>query len=388
MKQAETVNNKRRYGFAKPSLVRIFSLIDGIGGALVRPFRRRGAWPDPQRIALVNFAHIGDVLLTTPAIAAIRSRYPHAHLTMVVAPWSEAVVAHNPRLDDVIAYRPSWWDRSRGSPYFIPSEFWALVQLVRHQRCDWVISFKSFFQENLAFALAGVPRRIGYGLYGGGFLQTDLVPFKWEAHTVLQHLALCAAVDAPASTLKLEMFVAPEDERAADALIGTARRPLIAMHVGAGYPSKLWPIDRYAELANRLAEQHAATIVFVGGNDDLPLIERLPIDLRAPHIIAAGRLSVPQTAALITRCVAFVGNDSGPAHIAAAVGTPAVVIFSGENDVSRWKPWGDPVLALQHLPECGLCGLKVCNRDHVCMTSISVEQVQAAVSGVVGWSTR
>jgi heptosyltransferase-2 len=371
----------RTYGFVKPSLIRLFSLVDGVGKVLATPFKHRGVWADPQRILLVNLAHIGDVLLTTPAIAAVRARFPQAHVAMLVAPWSREVVAHNPRLNEVIAYRASWWDRSRGSPYWAPREFFALVRELRQKHFDWVINFKSFFQENLAFALAGIPRRVGYGLYGGGFLQTDCAPFAWQSHVVLQHLTLTDTIGAHAPNPKLEMFVSPDDERCAATWLSQAPASRwVAMHVGAGYPSKLWALERYAQLANRLAETDGVAIALVGGKDDLPLIAQMRPTLRAPHVVVAGQASISQTAAVIQRCVAFVGNDSGPAHLAAAMNVPTVTIFSGENDAALWRPWGERVTVLQHKPVCWLCGLRVCNRDHVCMTEISVEQGLAALA--------
>jgi lipopolysaccharide heptosyltransferase II len=375
---------QRRYGFVKPSLIHLFTVVDAVGDALTAPFRRSGNLAQPSSILLINLAHIGDVLLTTPAIAALRERFPHAHIAMLVSPWSKDIVTDNPRLDEVMVYRPSWWDRNRGSPYLVWHEFATLVNLLRRKRFDCVLNFKSFFQENLAVALAGIPRRVGYGLYGGGFLQTDLVPIEWNKHIVLQHLSLAQALGASSPNPKPEIYPSPQDEAASDHFLAETAPPhaghlRIALHVGAGYPSKLWPVERYAQLASILAVRYDAACVLVGGKDDLPVIERMQGSLRAPCLIAAGKLSLPETAALLKRCDVFVGNDSGPAHIAAAMGTPTVVIFSGENDAELWKPWGDPVIVLQHKPVCWRCGLRVCNRDHACMTEITVEQVLAAV---------
>ena len=121
-------------------------------------------------------------------------------------------------------------------------------------------------------------------------------------------------------------------------------------------------------------------IVVVGGREDIPLIERFRALTSADPVIAAGRLSVQATAALLARCRAFVGNDSGPAHLAAAVGVPSVVLFSGTNDVAIWRPWGQGAMTIQEHPPCAPCGLAVCARaDHACMTWITVDRVLEAV---------
>jgi lipopolysaccharide heptosyltransferase II len=330
----------------------------------------------------VNLAHLGDVLMTTPAITALAERFPNAEIVMLVGPWGRPAIEHHPKIHEVIEDRASWFDRGRGSPYLVPSEFATLVRRLHKGDFDVAILFKSFFQENLVASLAGIPCRVGYGLYGGGFLHTSLVPFPWGAHTVEQHLALVKALGCTVRDARLEVFPTADEQREAAALLdgpGT----WIALHLGAGVPARQWPIERYARLAEELAARFAARIVLVGAKEDLPLLERFRALTSLAPAVAAGRLNVTATAALLSRCVAFVGNDSGPAHLAAAAGIPTVVVFSGTNDVAVWKPWGEHVVTLQEHPECAPCGLSMCARaDHACMTWISVERVLAAVAAV------
>jgi len=370
----------RRYGFIKPHLVRLFTAVDAIGGLLAAPLIGATRCRPPQRILLVNFAHIGDVLMTTPAIAAIRAAHPGAHIAMLVGPWCESVVSHHPSLDEVLVQRPSWWDREQGSRYLAPRAFLQLVQALREGRFDAVVNFKSFFQENLACALAGIPQRIGYGLYGGGFLHTTCVPFRWSAHTVEQHLVLAAALGGRSDGHSVEIFPTEEDTRKVEDWLSGAARPLFALHLGAGAPSKRWPIERFAQLARILGERLDAHILLVGGRDDAPLAVRFLEHASAAPLDAVGMFTMPQLAVLLRHCRAFVGNDSGPAHVAAAVGIPTVTVFSGTNDVDVWRPWGRSVATLQERPECAPCGLSTCKRDdHACMTNIEAARVFAAL---------
>jgi ADP-heptose:LPS heptosyltransferase len=339
-------NSGRRYGFAKPRLVRLFTAVDALGELFVAPLLSRPPTTAPARILLVNLAHIGDVVMTSPAIALLRQAHPEAHLAMLVGPWSEGAVARNPRLDDILVRRASWWDRQRGSPYFVLPEFLDLVRTLRGHRFDLAVNFKSFFQENLACALAGIPRRVGFDLYGGGFLQTVHVPFPWGAHTVEQHLALASAacdrtLEAPdprRASPPLEIFTAAADEQAAAAFLTGVREPLVAIHLGSGAPARIWPVQRYAELADRLAERFGVKIVLVGGADDAALIEEFRRRARHPALLAAGRLDVPQTTALLRRCRLLIGNNSGPVHLAAAAGIPTLAVFSGTNAPCRSCP--------------------------------------------------
>jgi ADP-heptose:LPS heptosyltransferase len=161
---------------------------------------------------------------------------------------------------------------------------------------------------------------------------------------------------------------------------------LVALHLGAGTPAKQWPVERYAQLADRLVQARRATIVLVGGAEDAPLIQEFCQHAGAPPLVAAGSFSVPQTAALLRRCALFVGNDSGPAHLAAAAECPTLVIFSGTNTPEQWRPWGQNVVCLQEKPECAPCGLGICRRDdHACLTRITVDRVLETIDTL--WPT-
>ena len=374
---------RHRYGFVKPWLIGLFSSVDAVGGAMRRLVPRRPIPGSVHRVLLINLAHMGDVLMTTPAIAALARRFPDAEISMLVGPWGRETIANHPKIHEVIEHRAAWFDRARGSPYLAPAEFAALVRRLRRGKFDAAVNFKSFFQENLAAALAGIPWRVGYGLYGGGFLHTACIPFPWGAHTVEQHLALVQALGCDPGDPRLEVFPDVEDRRQAAALLDGAAT-WVAMHLGAGIPARRWPIERFARLADELVKRLGTRVVIVGGADDLPLVERFRTLTSTPPVVAAGKFGVMGTAALLARCAGFVGNDSGPAHLAAAVGVPAVVLFSGTNDVAVWKPWGPRVVTLQEHPECAPCGLSVCARaDHACMTWITVDRVQAVLAGIL-----
>src|SRR5213593_3790908 len=147
----------RRYGFVKPWLKGLFAVVDGVGGGFRRMVKPVPVPDAPRRILLVNLAHLGDVLMTTPAIAAVSERFPSAEIAMLVGPWGREAIARHPRIHQVIEHRASWHDRARGSRYLEPAAFLGLVGRLRRADFDIAVLFKSFFQENLAAALAGIP---------------------------------------------------------------------------------------------------------------------------------------------------------------------------------------------------------------------------------------
>lgn len=386
----------RRYGFVKPHLTLLFSIIDALGYRLLPP--RRVVMKRVERVLLMNLAHIGDVLMTTPAIEAVRQAYPKAHLAFLAGPWSADLLKSNPFIDNLIIYPASWWDRSLsqrwGLGYYLrllhECSCGPLVHLLREGRFDLSVNFKSFFQENLAVFAARIPCRLGYGIYGGGFLLTHCISFPWHLHNVErnQELLWGSGVMPRQPHARPTVHLTVEDRQAAEAFLSqqgvkVSSHPLMALHVGAGYPSKRWPLERYTILAEELIRSKGARIILVGGREDLPHIEAMQPHLEG-SLIAAGQLSITQTAALLARCQLFVGNDSAPAHLAVAVGTPSVVLFSGENDARIWRPYGERCIVIQKFPPCYPCGKARCPYDHSCMREITVEEVLEAVESLAG----
>ena len=391
---------QRRYGFVKPYLITLFMLIDGLGGLV---FRTRSQPPQhPRRILLINLAHIGDVVMSTPAIHAVRLANPSAHLAVMVGPWGAGVLKNNPDVDEVLVYHAAWWYRSgsrralssAAQPFSYMSmlhtcSVGSLYRLLKNGRFDVSIDFKSFFQENLAVCRAGIPWRVGFGIYGGGFLLSHVPDYPWYSHVVERNLALVRdsgiGVDCRDCQEWPQVFFSDEDRSAVQVFleahgVGDSDR-LVALHIGAGYPSKRWPVARYARLADELVGIYGIRVVLVGGNDDLPLIQEMVTAVASGLLIAAGKLSITATTALLSRCCLFIGNDSGPAHLATAIGIQAIVLFSGENDAPCWRPYGDNCTVIGKSVDCSPCGRRVCNRGHECMTGISVEEVIEAVKG-------
>jgi heptosyltransferase II len=377
MPESSSPRNDRRYAFVDPRWLRLFAVVDGVGSRL---FPRRSApIGNPGRILIVNFAHLGDVVLATAAIRTVRANRPQAYVAVLVSPGSAPILRGHRAVNEVMEFDAPWWVRGEARRRFDPLAIARLADRIRAGRFDLVVQLKSFFQENLAAAIAGVPSRVGFGIYGGGFLQTHEVAYPWDAHTVEQNGALLAACGILDSAPRLDVQPGADDERAARAVIPGEGAPLAAIHLGAGAPAKMWPLERFVDVGERLAAR-GYTIVLVGGSDDAALGAQYAA--RATHrpIDLAGRLEPLATAEVLRRCRVFVGADSAPAHLAASMGVPVVSVFSGTNEPSQWRPWGADVEVLQRRPTCAPCGLTVCSRpNHDCMIGITVDDANRAI---------
>ena len=373
----------------------LFSLIDFLGGALFklcrlvarRPSARR-AVTSPRSILLVQLDHLGDAVLSTGLLAALRTRYSHARIEVLAAPWNCEVFAGCQAVQRIFvcsrnrfAAKPSWlWPAALA--------YWAWRLRRRHY--DLGIDVRGEFPHATLLWLAGARRRIGCAAGGGGFLLTDSVDYDPIRH---QAASRAAFLDLLQPALERATGILPPRFDPSSAARKSASRflqeldafgsgPLVLLHVGAGTQAKCWPVEHWQELLGRLTlERGDLRMVLVGGTPDVTRARQITGDLPWPNLADwTGRLNIAELAAVAERAAVFVGADSGPAHLAAAVRTPVVVLFSGTNDARVWKPVGFDVTVLQHPVACAGCRSRQCPvPDHPCMQGLKPERVAQAV---------
>ena len=402
-------------------LVRVVDALGAVALALWRVFRRAPKVHDPRRILLVQLDHLGDAVLTSPMFPRLKAAYPHARIDVLASGSNHAVFEADPVVDRVWIADRNWFERRPGG-FALGSAVWALGRRLRRERYDLGIDVRGDVLSILVLALAGVRRRVGWAMGGGGFLLTDIAHWVPERHEVRSRLALLErlGIDA-ADPVRVLVHVGDEDRARVAARLRaewretvpvgarasraatTARRvhrrlptslghgrfddepPLIAVHLGAGTAAKRWPASHWRRLIERLLHD-GRRVVVVGGKDDVEWSRPLE-----PHPLLrdwSGRLSVTETAALLERADLFIGADSGPAHIAAAAGVPSLVLFSGTNRPAQWRPWSRRSLVLKERVRCSPCHRKVCPlADHPCLTGITPDRVHRAAHRWVSRNT-
>jgi lipopolysaccharide heptosyltransferase II len=370
-----------------------------------------GTQKSALRVVLIRPDHLGDMLFVTPALRWLRAQMPGAHLSALVGPWAKAVLANNPQLDDIQTLDFPGFTRTpsmRGGAAAKPSPLapyttlWPAAQRLRAQRYDAaiILRFDHWWGALLA-KLAGIPRRIGYDVPEVRPFINDVVRYERERHEVLQNVRLAArAAQAaePASLspagLPLEFQVAPAVSDFAEPWLrakGIAAGERFAVLVpGSGAPVKLWRDEGFARVADVLDERwHFKVVVAGAGDEERALARRIAAQSRAPIINAAGETTLEQLAALLGRAALAVGADSGPMHLAVAMGTPSVHLF-GPVAAQTFGPWGNPA---KHIVLTSGLACIACNRldydasevpAHPCVRLIAERQVGAAIEAVLG----
>jgi heptosyltransferase-2 len=330
-----------------------------------------------EKIIVKSVNWVGDTILTTPTIRALRRHYPAARITVVARPWVTPLLRTNPDVDAV------WQENERSSR----RAFVGLVRRIRAGRFDLGIAFPNSFGSALLLSAGRVRRRIGYARDGRELLLTDPVPVHrallrdHEVRYYLNLLSVLGEVPDPPPPLVLEEN---EEARAAVERLLEAEglspdTPLIGINPGAFYgTAKRWFPDRFATVARRLKEAARGVVVVTGTKDERPTADEVCAGIGNGAVNLAGRLSLAELVSLIKRLAIFVTNDSGAMHVAAATNARTVAVF-GSTDWITTPPWSDNAILVRRDTACAPCLLRHCPIDHRCMHRVYVRDVLEAV---------
>jgi len=336
-------------------------------------------------LLVIRLDRLGDVVLSTPVLQALRQQFPHAFLAMMVRSACLDVVAQHPCLNDVISYdKEGRHRRVRATVRFARGlsryEFDTALVLHPSNRSHWIPW------------LAGIPVRIGYNRKCPWLLTHRLPHRKQEGarHEAAYTLELLQVFGISPGDPKPLVPIRPQAlERVTRLLAESGVREgdaLVAVHPSASCVSKRWMPERFAQVADRLMAERGARVCLVAGESDAVFAHEVAERMRHPAVNVAGRLSVAELVALLARCRLLISNDSGPVHIAAAVGTPVVALF-GRNQAGlspqRWGPLGGGHIVLQKDVGCVTCLAHNCDIEFRCLTSLSVDEVYQAALGVL-----
>jgi len=283
---------------------------------------------------------LGDTLFATPALQALDLAYPEASITVCCWPSSGALLQHNPHVDRIITCKHSL-DLPR------------TLHELQGEAIDMAVGLSHFGSWLLPLVRARF--RVGFRSDELGWLYSVPVPDDRQVHAAQYCLEVVRAVGAPQVPLRLQIWVRPEERAEAAQILqtrGLAGYPVVAIHPGGHhFRGKRWSPEGFAQVADALIDEKGVRVVLVGGDEDRELAEEIRRRARRPLVDLTGQLNLRQTAALLQLCRLFIGNDSGPLHIAEAVGTPVVAIF-GPTNPANFAPLIEP----SRLVRKDLCG--------------------------------
>ncbi|HLG51849.1 MAG TPA: glycosyltransferase family 9 protein [Chloroflexota bacterium] len=346
----------------------------------------RGGGGGPRTILVMRPDHLGDLLFLTPALRRLRRAFPDARILGLVGLWGLPVLRTNPNLDGLIGWDFPWFNRQPRRSLIAP--YLSLLRLARRlraERIDIALQFRSdFWWGALAVRLAGIPEQIGYDVPLARPFLSQALPIIHGLHAVDENIRLVESLagPAPGTSDALEFPIADGDRERARQLLGPlADYPrLVAIQVGAGAAVKRWPLDRLAAVGRGLADSSGVVPVVIGGSSERSAVHEVVRRIGPPAIGLAGVTTVGELAAVLERCALALGPDSGPLHLAVAVGTPTLHLF-GPADPRRFGPYGDRSRHRVILARWPCCP---CNQldfpagavtAHACMAAIPVETV-------------
>jgi len=341
------------------------------------------ALPEGARVLIVRLRSLGDTLLLTPALRALKAWRPDLRLTVLLYDRFAPVLEGNPDADEVVAFNAAGMRSALALA--------GVAARLRRQRFAACFNLHGGTLSALLTRASGARHRISFEHFRFGFLYTGRSPHPRtllghnQLHTVEAQIALFYAAGLPQGEIPPTRIFPQEAARKTVQRLLRAREidpgsGYAVLHPVANFYTKEWPFDRYAELARLLEEKHGLAPVFISGPGEGNRLDAVARHCRKP-LVRFDSLTLPQLAALIEGARLLVGNDSGPAHVAAALGRPTVVLF-GSSNASLWHPWRTQHEIVQNYYACNPCKGDRCYafEKPECILSIRVEQVEAAVN--------
>ena len=355
-------------------------------------------WRHVRKLLAVRLDNLGDVLMTTPALHAIRAALPEARVTLLTSATGASAARYLPQVDTAIAFAAPWVaprDAAADTPAAGEAEA-AMVARLAAERFDAAVIFTVCTQSALPAALlcrmAGIPLRLGYSRENPYALLTEWLPETdvigaGMRHEVERQLALVAAVGLRSGDEHLRFCYCIEDVRRLQDCMRAAghdpQRPYFVVHPGASAASRRYPPERFGIAAGLIAAATGCTAIFSGGEHERALVEQARAAMNAPSISLAGAIGLGELAALIAGAEVLVANNTGPVHIAAAVSTPVVDLYALTNP--QHTPWRVLSRVLNHDVPCRYCLKSDCPQGHHdCLRKVEPDAVAAAALELMG----
>jgi heptosyltransferase-2 len=334
---------------------------------------------EAEKILIRGPNWVGDAVLAIPAMKAVRDHFPRTEITLLVRPWVSGLFTSATFVDKV-------WSEEKPSGL---ADWARIMSEIRNREFDLALLFPNSFESALMMFLSRVPNRIGYATDGRRWMLTNsIVPAPPATqHQVQYYLDLVKLLSATTDRPSIEIQATDEERIAARKLLnseGIAKESsFLVLNPGAAYGSaKRWYEDRFAQVADSLAVELGLQVALIGSPAERPIAEQIRDQMKRTPAVLTGKTSLETLIGVLAEASLMITNDSGPMHIAAALGTPTVAVF-GSTDDRVTGPYGPHTRIVKHAVECSPCLLRVCPIDHRCMNFVTVQDVCRAAKELV-----
>lgn len=363
-------------------------IADGVGKLLFLPRRlfRKSEVIEPGRvrsILVIRTAYLGDVAMTLPMLKPLRQRFGNATIAFLTAAGAAPLLENNPYVDEIIAYNPFWFYPSQARDY------WAFIRRLRKRRFDLVIETRGDIREILGLVAPLRARyKVGYAIGGGGYLLTHVVPYPGLKHKVEYHLDITRYLGCDTNgEMDGSIHLTATERGRARAILHEAGIPesFACIHPGGRLPLKRWGRENFSRLCDRITQDLGRPVVLLGSPDEQALIAQISAGMRTHPFSLAGQLSLRELAGILAEAALFVCHDSGPMHIASAMGTPTVAIF-GPSKSAETRPYAAMHQVVERPIACrSTCDESHCTNieHHACMQAITPDDVVKAAKIVL-----
>jgi lipopolysaccharide heptosyltransferase II len=348
-------------------------------------------WNNCRNILCVRLDQMGDLLMTTPAFRAIKESIPHSRITLLCSEACREVVPLIPTIDDHIIYHAPWM---KASSLEDSSYDESIIKMLRFRRFDAAIIFNVFSQNPLAAAylcyLANIPKRLSYCRENPYQLLTHWIKDPEitdpNRHEVQRQLDLVGEINCHTNNSRLDILVTKNIQDKVKKILGLRNidiyKPIIVVHPGASALSRQYPPELFAQAINHLSQRIESQIIFTGTKQEVPLVKNIQNKIEHATYSLAGALNFSELCALISFASVLITNNTGPSHIAAAVGTPVVVLYALTNP--QHTPWMVSSRVLFHDVPCRFCYKSICPQvHHNCLRKVRPKEVSEAALNLI-----
>jgi lipopolysaccharide heptosyltransferase II len=338
-----------------------------------------------QRVLIVRTDRLGDVLLSTPVIKALRQKLPQAYISMLVSPYTKDALDGNPDLDEIITFDKDVKNKGWMAGF-------KFIQVLKKKKFDLAIVLHPTTRMHSLVFLSGIPKRLGYDCKLG-FLLTDRIKHTkqyGQKHESEYALDLLRYLEIDPVDKTLFMPIKQESEKWVEVLFSQVGikdgDKLLVIHPAASCPSRIWPAERFAEVADKLVQKYGFKTIIVSSPGDAQKAQEVIKHMGSKALNLAAKTSVSQLASVLKRSQLFISTDSGPMHVACALGVPVITIFGRSQaglSPQRWGPLGERSRVLHKTVGCTICLAHNCKKDFACLKATTVEDVLRAAEEIL-----